>query len=161
MRVIFFLYLFSVFGSLCAQSSFDFKVLSSEYRVINVYYNGRLGAVAGTDTTRLDPFNFISVGKLKQSSAISNGYVYAMLTYRDKQLVVIESAYGACCEPSDWAPVGNVDSLPFSSILGKHIDSGDRRSFFKELDQCRIYLLNIREDNVSLFQWMMTTLKFD
>ncbi|MBC6993156.1 hypothetical protein QWY85_10700 [Neolewinella lacunae] len=151
---------FVLMSGLQAQSFLDIEVLSSEHKVTIITYDGALGSVADSDTTKLRPFKFLSVGNLKRMSALAQGSVYVILAFKHNQFIVVESADMKASLSGEWHQVRDIRALPYFSALGKLKKGRSRSSFVKVLGDCKVYILNVRKAEVPLFKWMTTTIDF-
>ncbi|MEM9884719.1 MAG: hypothetical protein AAF849_02435 [Bacteroidota bacterium] len=159
MKSILSLIMTTVFCSLQAQSPFKINYLSSKHEVVVVTYDGSLSSVADSDTTRLQPFRFLSIGRLKKATAISQGTIYTVFTYSSNQIIVIESI-DENTTISDWKPVNNAKLTSYYSVIELPLKGRNRVSYSVELDNCKIHILNIKKGEIELFKWMATNVEF-
>lgn len=143
------------------QSPFEIEVLSKKYKLMEVRYDGSLGSVAGSDTTTLKSFKFSSIGTLKEASAIASGSIYSVFSYPKNQKIVIVSSDWNCCNPLDWKPIENTEFSSLNFILSSPLEDSSRNSIYIELENCKVYLLNIKDEEIALFKWMVSTIEFD
>ena len=149
-----------VVNNLHGQSPFEFLVLSLNNKVMEIKYDGRLNSVADSDTTVLRPFKFVSIGGVKKSFVVADGSVYTKFLFGSKQIVIVESSRKSIGKSTNWKAViqGEIERFHLNISL-KGIDK-KRASYCMQLEDCKIYLINIKREEVELFKWMLNTLEF-
>lgn len=160
-KIVFVFVLTMICNYLTGQSPFNFEEISKEKDVVQIEYDGKLSFLADSEVVRLKPYKFISIGNLRTASAISNGSIYNKLIYNKKQTVIIKSVSNNFTPKiKQWTPIEADSVLPFDLDVKLANKSKKRRSFFIQLEECEIYLINIKEEEIELFKWMLNSIKF-
>lgn len=149
-------------GSICAQSPFDLSYISDKPKVVVVRYDGSVGSVADTDTVKLRPFKFLSIGELKKMSATANGCVYTLFTYVGGQYVLVKSVTGGGqpMQLKSWksSSKSKVEECFSSENIVNY--KKKRQIYVMNYGDAEIFIVNIKPGKVDLFKYLGSTLEF-
>lgn len=156
--------LLTLLGSshLVSQSSFSYSSLDNKKSIGLFSYDGLLRSVADYDIISLPPFTFLSIGKIKKVNVVSNSCVYVLLEYPKKQYVLIvseDSKESFLFSSLEWEAIDKFQYDQCFDFEEEIVQRSGRVSFLKESDGVAISILNIKKDNVRLFQYMAESIR--
>lgn len=151
-------------GCLFSQSSFSYTELD-ERRVIGLLsYDGSKKSIADGVTIKLQSFTYLSIGRIKKLSSVSNGCVYVLIEYPKKQFILIKSdgtKFSPSLQNTEWSD-GDESELNMCITSDDQVTkSDDRRSLYKKNDSQTIAIINVRKQDVALFMYMAQSISFD
>lgn len=149
------------FNMATAQSPFELNYISNETNIIDIKYNGNLGSVADSELVKLSPFKFLSIGKLKEMSALANGCVCVIFAYKNRQYIIVESKSESfdLSNSNKWIPIGEDDQNNYCPCQN-FSTMRNRQSFIIHLENARISIINIKANKVKLFKFVGSTFEF-
>lgn len=145
--VLMLLFFFPYLDAVGQNSSFQYAQIDKKRDIGKLSYNGSLISIADTDTATIDGFSYLSIGRIKQIGAISNGCIYIMVEYTKGQLILFVSL-----PPSETRPLDQQENWISSDL--EEINSclaeedqislrDNRNTLYKTAGYMTIFLVNV------------------
>lgn len=158
-----FLLLFSN-GSMLAQNTFFYTEIDKRRDVGLVSYSGGIRSIAEDTAVELSAFNYLSIGKIKKLIAVSNGCVYVLIEYPQKQFILVKSE-GELIVPTiekwEWENATLAELNVCLDTSDEVNESNGRTSLFMKEGPITVAVLNVKQRNIEVFKYMARSLSYN
>jgi hypothetical protein len=160
LKILIFSIVLSFAMPLVGQSSIKYDLINEECYLAIINYNGRFKSVAERDTVWVPSFEMLSIGKLVNTEVKSSGYVRVLLEYKSGEMVILQSQRTYEQNPRSRSSWQTIEYDGFG-IFNDFPLRKNRNSIAMRLDNgVWIGLVNVKDKNVDLYKYIVSTLSF-